>query len=178
MQQAESAEGDGLRVRSGAPGHTLGGEGRGSACFCCKDRTWKADTEGLCRWGPAPQEEPDHPAPSHSTAGEVLGQEAGVSQAPIWRTHLPAQALPLSMASAQHPQPRPDFTPQGHKVHQQTSLPSFRFVTLLMPISPLFVFLDFIYLFMIDIERQRHRQREKQAPCQEPDVLLDPGTPG
>ena len=27
-------------------------------------------------------------------------------------------------------------------------------------------------------ERQRHRQEEKQAPCREPDVGLDPGTPG
>lgn len=27
-------------------------------------------------------------------------------------------------------------------------------------------------------ERQRHRQREKQAPCGEPNVGLDPGTPG
>ena len=27
-------------------------------------------------------------------------------------------------------------------------------------------------------ERQRHRQREKQAPCREPDVGLDPVTPG
>ena len=27
-------------------------------------------------------------------------------------------------------------------------------------------------------ERQRHRQREKQAPCREPDVVLDPGSPG
>ncbi|XP_048964795.1 m7GpppN-mRNA hydrolase isoform X2 [Canis lupus dingo] len=26
-------------------------------------------------------------------------------------------------------------------------------------------------------ERQRHRQREKQAPCREPDVGLDPGSP-
>ena len=26
-------------------------------------------------------------------------------------------------------------------------------------------------------QRQRHRQREKQAPCREPDVGLDPGTP-
>ena len=25
---------------------------------------------------------------------------------------------------------------------------------------------------------QRHRQREKQAPCREPDVGLDPRTPG
>ena len=27
-------------------------------------------------------------------------------------------------------------------------------------------------------ERQRHRRREKQAPCREPDVGLNPGTPG
>ena len=27
-------------------------------------------------------------------------------------------------------------------------------------------------------ERQRHRQREKQAPRREPDMGLDPGTPG
>ena len=27
-------------------------------------------------------------------------------------------------------------------------------------------------------QRQRHRQREKPAPCREPDVGLDPGTPG
>ena len=37
-------------------------------------------------------------------------------------------------------------------------------------------------LFMRDTERererQRHRQREKQAPCREPHVGLDPGTPG
>ena len=26
-------------------------------------------------------------------------------------------------------------------------------------------------------EAQRHRQREKQAPCREPEVGLDPGTP-
>ena len=33
---------------------------------------------------------------------------------------------------------------------------------------------------MIDSERggQRHRRREKQAPCPEPDVGLDPGIPG
>ena len=38
------------------------------------------------------------------------------------------------------------------------------------------------YLFMIvterERERQRHRQREKQAPCREPDVGFDPGSPG
>ena len=31
---------------------------------------------------------------------------------------------------------------------------------------------------MIERERQRHRQREKQAPCREPDVGLNPGTSG
>ena len=35
---------------------------------------------------------------------------------------------------------------------------------------------------MIDVERERerhrHRKREKQAPCREPDMGLDPGTPG
>ena len=43
-----------------------------------------------------------------------------------------------------------------------------------------FFFLDFIYLFMRDPERerQRHRQRGKQAPCGEPDAGLDPRTPG
>ena len=44
----------------------------------------------------------------------------------------------------------------------------------------LFYFKDFIYLFMTDTERegQRYRQREKQAPCKEPDVGLEPGNPG
>ena len=27
-------------------------------------------------------------------------------------------------------------------------------------------------------ERQRNREREKQAPCRDPDVGLDPRTPG
>ena len=42
---------------------------------------------------------------------------------------------------------------------------------------------DFVYLFMrIHREererRQRHSQREKQAPCREPDVGLNPGSLG
>ena len=53
------------------------------------------------------------------------------------------------------------------------------FVTSLLPFF--FFFLNF-YLFMIvsqrERERQRHRQREKQAPCREPDVGFDPGSPG
>ena len=43
-------------------------------------------------------------------------------------------------------------------------------------------FKDFIYLFTRihreERERQKHRQREKQAPCREPDVGLNPGSPG
>ena len=31
---------------------------------------------------------------------------------------------------------------------------------------------------MRDIERDRERQREKQVPCWEPDVGLDPRSPG
>ena len=37
---------------------------------------------------------------------------------------------------------------------------------------------DFVYLFMKDRERSRDIEREKQAPCGEPDVELDPRTPG
>ena len=35
----------------------------------------------------------------------------------------------------------------------------------------------FIYSWETHRERQRYRQREKQAPCREHDVGLDPGTP-
>ena len=43
----------------------------------------------------------------------------------------------------------------------------------------LFFFLRF-YLFIQErhTERQRHRQRDKEAPCEEPNVGLDPRTPG
>ena len=42
-----------------------------------------------------------------------------------------------------------------------------------------FFFKIYLYLFMIDMEGgQRHRQREKQATCREPNMGLDPGTPG
>ena len=43
-----------------------------------------------------------------------------------------------------------------------------------------FIFFYKFYLFMTDRERerQRHRQREQQAPCREPDVGLDPWSPG
>ena len=43
----------------------------------------------------------------------------------------------------------------------------------------IFFFKDlFIYSWERGEQRQRHRQREKQAPCREPDVGLDPWTPG
>ena len=41
-----------------------------------------------------------------------------------------------------------------------------------------FFFKDFIYVFMREKEKQRHRQKEKQSPCREPDVGLDPRSPG
>ena len=45
--------------------------------------------------------------------------------------------------------------------------------------ASVFFFLRF-YLFIHERhrERQRHRQREKEAPGREPDVRLDPGSPG
>ena len=33
------------------------------------------------------------------------------------------------------------------------------------------------HLFIHERHRERERQREKQAPCREPNVGLDPGTP-
>ena len=49
--------------------------------------------------------------------------------------------------------------------------------------SPFFFFffkILFIYSWQTERERerQRHKQREKQAPCREPDVGLDPRSPG
>ena len=35
-----------------------------------------------------------------------------------------------------------------------------------------------MYLFIHDRRRERERQREKQAPRREPNVGLDPGSPG
>ena len=48
--------------------------------------------------------------------------------------------------------------------------------------GPLSLSFDFIYLFMREREREREREKprqgKKQAPCREPNVGLDPGTPG
>ena len=42
-----------------------------------------------------------------------------------------------------------------------------------------FFFVRCIYLFMkTQRETQKHRQREKQSPCGEPDVELNPSTLG
>ena len=41
-----------------------------------------------------------------------------------------------------------------------------------------FILFYFKILFIYSLEMQRHRQREKQTPRGEPDVGLDPGTPG
>ena len=46
----------------------------------------------------------------------------------------------------------------------------------------LFFFFKILFIYEThthrERERQRHRQREKQAPCREPDVGLDPRSPG
>ena len=47
----------------------------------------------------------------------------------------------------------------------------------LSPHLPVLLFF-FQILFIYSWETQRHRQREKQAACREPDVGLDPRTPG
>ena len=39
-------------------------------------------------------------------------------------------------------------------------------------------FLKRFYLFIHETYTHRHRQREKQDPCKEPDVGLDPRSPG
>ena len=42
-------------------------------------------------------------------------------------------------------------------------------------------FKDFVYLFMRDTQREREAETQaegKQAPCREPDVGLDPRSPG
>ena len=48
--------------------------------------------------------------------------------------------------------------------------------------TDLFLFFLRLYLFTHERRRgwagQRYRQREKQAPCREPDVGLDPESPG
>ena len=41
----------------------------------------------------------------------------------------------------------------------------------------IYIFKYFIYLFMRDREKEAETQG-KQAPCREPDVGLNPGTPG
>ena len=45
-----------------------------------------------------------------------------------------------------------------------------------------FIFYLFIHERQRERERERegarHKEREKQAPCREPNVGLDPGTPG
>ena len=43
----------------------------------------------------------------------------------------------------------------------------------------LYFFLKTLFIYSLETEREgQHRQREKQAPCREPDMGLDPGSPG
>ena len=56
------------------------------------------------------------------------------------------------------------------------------FLHIFILFSSYITFLKKILFILRDTEReregQRHRQREKQAPCREPDMGLDPRTPG
>ena len=84
-----------------------------------------------------------------------------------------------------HSECSPHLSPQDALT---VSPPTFLTLCLLSPcpsvilMTPIFIFFNFLkfYLFIHERhrERQRHRQREKQAPCREPDVGLDPRTPG
>ena len=54
-----------------------------------------------------------------------------------------------------------------------------RWATQASPNFHYFIFLKILFIHKRHTrERQRHRQREKQAPCREPNVGLDPWSPG
>ena len=42
----------------------------------------------------------------------------------------------------------------------------------------MFCFSKILFIYSRERERQTHRQKEKQAPCREPNVRLDPSTLG
>ena len=46
------------------------------------------------------------------------------------------------------------------------------------PPRDLLFFKNILFIYERERERQRPRQREKQAPCREPDVGLNPRSPG
>ena len=49
---------------------------------------------------------------------------------------------------------------------------------MLCHMNPKIIFLKILFIHERHTERQKHRQREKQAPCREPNVGLNPRTPG
>ena len=65
--------------------------------------------------------------------------------------------------------------------HVAPGLPNLNFSVALLVVYS-FIFKDFIYSFIRihreEREREAEKQAEKQAPCREPDVGLDPGSPG
>ena len=63
--------------------------------------------------------------------------------------------------------------------HCSTNEVACSLASLATPVVQLHVFLRFYLLEThTHTQRQRHRQREQQAPRREPDVGLDPGSPG
>ena len=85
-----------------------------------------------------------------------------------------AQAEPRAVLPQDHS--REGYSAQGPEVRRG------KLVKTLCNFQNLVVFLRFFFFFfnsfMRDTERERVRQGEKQAPCREPHVGLDLGTPG
>ena len=63
--------------------------------------------------------------------------------------------------------------------YQQLLLSDILIIVILVGVNWYF-FLKILFIYSLDThrERQRQRRREKQAPCREPNVGLDPGTLG
>ena len=92
----------------------------------------------------------------------------------LWQKEVWLPSLSLSLYISESS--RLSWTPFNHLIHLIR-------MHQLFPISisffvSFFFNILFIYSWETQRERQRHRQREKQVLCGEPDVGLDPGSPG
>ena len=70
-------------------------------------------------------------------------------------------------------------------LHLQLQICLFHFLALYVFLTSVFAEYTFYLLIYVkdfihsqETERERQRHRQMQAPCREPDVRLDPGTPG
>ena len=92
---------------------------------------------------------------------------------------------PMTLESC--PEPKADAQPLSHpgvpSFIDVLSFSEYRSLTFLVKYITRFFFFKILFIYSWETqrcvrERQRHRQREKQAPCREPHVGLDPRTPG